>query len=218
MKTDTAHQHWNTEWAGISTGSEWLTPEPEVTDWAGSLTQGARILDLGAGVGRHALALASAGFDVTALDAAPEGIALIERHAAEAGLIIDTFLGSMTDLPFEEARFDHVLSWKVIYHGDETVVRKAVAEIARVLRPGGTFLGTMLSARRLPAEKQKHRGHEVSRNTWVFEGGGDKSHPHYFCNAADLIALFNGFELLRLEDRGYGTPGAGHWHVVMERL
>ena len=55
MKTDTADSHWNQEWANIETGSAWLTPEPDVQAWAATLAPGARILDLGAGVGRHAL-------------------------------------------------------------------------------------------------------------------------------------------------------------------
>ncbi|ARE38795.1 Methyltransferase type 11 [Rhodovulum sp. P5] len=218
MKTDTAHEHWNTEWAEIQTGSKWLTPEPEVSDWAGGLVSGARILDLGAGVGRHALSLASAGFDVTALDAAPDGIATIRRAAQEGGVALTAVEGAMTDLPFEDDAFDHVLSWNVIYHGDETVLRTTIAEIARVLKPGGTFLGTMLSARRIPVEQAKAPGREISRNTWVFEGEGDKVHPHYFCNAADLIDLFDGFELLQLEDREHEKPGSWHWHLVMERL
>lgn len=95
----------------------------------------------------------------------------------------------MTDLPFETGSFDHVLASNVIYHGDESVVRRTLSEIARVLRSGGTFMATMISARRLPVEQVKARGREISRNTWIFEGAGDKIHPHYFCTATDLLSL-----------------------------
>jgi len=124
----------------------------------------------------------------------------------------------MTALPYADASFDHVLAWNVIYHGDETVVARSIAEIARVLKPGGSFMGTMLSARRLPVEQSRAVGNQVSRNTWVFDGGGDKMHPHYFCSAADLLALFAGFELWSLDDRQHETPGSWHWHVLAERL
>lgn len=216
MKTDTADQHWNQQWAGIQAGSKWLTPEPDVVDWARGFTPGARVLDLGAGVGRHALLLANAGFDVTALDAAPDGLARIE----EVGAGVTTVEGRMDALPFEDGAFDHVLSWNVIYHGDEAVLTRTIAEIARVLKPGGTYLGTMLSKRRLPVERAKAPGHEISRNTWVFEGGGDgdKAHPHYYCDAAELVALFDGFELLSLKDQVHDKPGSWHWHLVAERL
>lgn len=218
MKTDTAHVYWGTEWAQADGTSKWERPETEVMDFAQTLPSGAAVLDLGAGVGRHALALARQGFVVAALDAAPEGIAEITRIATDEGLTIDARVGMMTALPFADGAFDHVLSWNVIYHGDEDVLRASIAEIARVLKPGGTFLGTMLSARRIPVERAKSPGREISRNTWVFEGTGDKVHPHYFCNGRDLLELFSAFEVCRMEDREHETPGSWHWHLVLERL
>lgn len=214
MKTDTADQHWNDEWAGIEEGSKWLTPEDDVKNWAATLTPGARILDLGAGVGRHALWLAAQGFDVLALDAAPDGLASIDAVGG-----VQTVLGRMDDLPFEAASFDHVLSWNVIYHGDEDVLLRTIAEIRRVLKPRGTYLGTMLSKRRLPHEQALFPGREISRNAWVFDAPGtDKIHPHCFCSAAELLALFSGFEVLELRDVEHEKPGSFHWHLVLERL
>lgn len=214
MKTDTADQHWNAQWAGIETGSKWLTPEPDVQTWASSLTPGAHILDLGAGVGRHALWLAAQGFTVTALDAAPDGLAEIDKAGG-----VTTVLARMHALPFDDHAFDHVLSWNVIYHGDEDILLRTIAEIRRVLKPGGSFMGTMLSKRRLPHELAKAPGHEISRNTWVLDSPDtDKSHPHYYCSAAELLALFSGFETRWLEDREHDKPGSYHWHLIMDRL
>lgn len=211
--TATAHLYWNSQWQAADASSPWATAEPWVLDHARSLAPNSRILDLGAGIGRHALAFAAMGHQVTALDAAEAAIAAID--AAAQG--VTTTLAQMTDLPYGDGAFDHVLSWNVIYHGDETVVRRCLTEIARVTRTGGTFMATMLSARRLPVERAKATGREISRNTWTFDGPGDKVHPHYFCNAADLVALMPEFEILTLFDRVHEKPGSWHWHLLAEK-
>jgi 2-polyprenyl-3-methyl-5-hydroxy-6-metoxy-1,4-benzoquinol methylase len=218
MITDTAHRYWNTEWQNADAGSPWAKAEPWVMEHAATLAPGSRILDLGAGIGRHALAFAAMGHGVMALDAAEASVTAIEAAAGQKGLTIGTHLAPMTDLPFADAGFDHVLSWNVIYHGDEAIVRRTLDEIARVTRPGGSFMATMLSARRLPVEQAKAPGREISRNTWVFDGPGDKVHPHYFCAASDLLALMPGFEVVTLFDRPHEKPGSWHWHLLAERL
>lgn len=218
MTTDTAHLYWNAEWQRADGSSPWAQAEPWVTEHAATLAPGSRILDLGAGIGRHALAFARAGHQVTALDAAGAAVAATSAAAFAQGLTIDCVEAPMTALPFQDASFDHVLSWNVIYHGDEAIGRRTLAEVARVLRPGGSFMATMLSARRLPVEQAKAQGREISRNTWVFDGPGDKVHPHYFCTASELLSLLWGFEVFTLYDRPHEKPGSWHWHFLAERL
>ncbi len=218
MTTDSAHLYWNAEWQKADGSSPWAQPETWVMDHARSLGPGSRILDLGAGIGRHALAFAAMGHHVTALDAAEASVAAIAAAAFAQGLQIDNHHAPMTELPFTNGSFDHVLAWNVIYHGDEAVVRRTLGEIARVTRPGGSFMATMLSARRLPFEQARAPGKEIARNTWVFEGPGDKVHPHYFCTAPELLSLLWGFEVFTLYDRPHEKPGSWHWHLLAERL
>jgi hypothetical protein len=66
-----------------------------------------------------------------------------------------------------------------------------IAEIWRVLKPGGLYQGTMLSKR----DAQFGCGRPVAPDTFI-RGSDPKAHPHYYCDLAGLAALFAGFELL----------------------
>jgi len=214
-RSDTAHHHWDKQWQTAEGRAGWLAPETDVIAFAkGCRRAGAtKALDLGCGVGRHALALAQLGFDVAALDASPAGLIQLEKQALADGLSIDGKQAEMTALPFDDAVFDYVLSFNVIYHGDPDVVRQTLTEIARVLKPGGHYQGTMLS-------KRNHnfgQGREVATDTFVNDEMSDKAHPHFYCAAASLVALFHDFELLSLEDRVHSKPGSWHWHLTAER-
>lgn len=216
MRTDTAHDKWNETWGLVEGRQAWSKAEPEVLEHAqAAFAKGARAaLDLGCGIGRHALALAKLGFDVDALDGSETGPAMLERAASEAGLAIRVRQGLMSELPFADDRFDYLLSFNVIYHGDPAVVKRTLDEIGRVLRSGGTLHLTMLSKRNV----NFGRGVEIAPDTFVVpDAGDDKIHPHFYCNAAELVALLQGFELKSLFDREQ-KPGHWHWHALAERL
>lgn len=216
-RTDTAHFAWDEVWKEDDGSEEWGGPEPFVLAEATRLrlAGASRALDLGCGVGRNALALAALGFEVVALDLAPAGLAVTARRAEEAGLALRTVEAPMTDLPFEGDAFDYVVSWNVVYHGTRDVVAASIAEVARVLGPGGTFQGTMLSKRR----DDYGLGREVGRDAFVRpEAGGDKAHPHFFTNARETVELFEAFETRTLADFEPYGPGSWHWHVVAEKV
>ncbi|ACY17229.1 class I SAM-dependent methyltransferase [Haliangium ochraceum] len=217
MKTDTAHRHWEERWQSEDGRADWSVPEPWVTACARQQRErGARTaLDLGSGAGRHALLLAELGFETSALDAAAAGIESLRREAASRGLQIAATAGDMCALPYADQAFDYVLSFNVIYHGDKAVVSRAITEIARVLRPGGVFQGTMLSLR----NHNVGEGEEISPGTWVRtdgQGDEDKAHPHFYCSAHELCEMFSGFEPLSLEDVEQGA-GSWHWQLIAER-
>lgn len=216
MRTDTAHRKWNETWQSEDGRRAWSEAEPDVLACAATVIAagGSRALDLGCGVGRHALALARMGFDVDALDGSEVGIAQLRKSAQAEGLALRTHHGSMTELPFDAASFDYLLAFNVIYHGDPEILAATVAEITRVLRPGATLQLTMLSRRNV----NYGVGNEIAPNTFVVpDATDDKIHPHFYCNAAELVALLPGFEVRSLVDREQ-KPGHWHWHVVAERI
>jgi SAM-dependent methyltransferase len=110
---------------------------------------GQLVLDAGSGFGRHAFALARAGATVVALDYATQEVADTRATFAamvEAGEITeDRFGGGLrgdaTALPFADGSFDCVITSEVLEHID--VDTAAITELARVLKPGGTFAATV---------------------------------------------------------------------------
>jgi SAM-dependent methyltransferase len=214
-ETATAHQAWDQRWQSESGRADWLTPDAGVLAAIDELhTRSAQTaLDLGCGVGRHTLALARAGFTTYAFDGSAAGIDYLRTAAETAGLTIEARVGQMTRLPYSDAQFDYVLAFNVIYHGDATIVRRVLDEIRRVLKPGGLYQGTMLSKR----NAKYGVGSEIAPNTFVIDNDGDKDHPHFYCNARELLELYDGFELLSLTDKLHEKPGSWHWHLLAER-
>jgi SAM-dependent methyltransferase len=98
---------------------------------------GKTVLEIGSGTGVHARLLAAAGARLSAVDLTPTAVELTKRRLELAGLEADVREADAESLPFADASFDFVWSWGVIHHSEST--ERVVAEIARVLRPGGTL-------------------------------------------------------------------------------
>ena len=135
------------------------------------------------------------------------------QQSQKQGLALELHSGEMTALPFADHSVDYVLAWNVIYHGDLPVVLRVICEILRVLRPKGLFQGTMLSKR----NTEITQGHLIAPNTYINNDCFEKRHPHYYCTAPELIALFNGFEPLVLQDVEHSRAGSFHWQILAEK-
>jgi 2-polyprenyl-6-hydroxyphenyl methylase / 3-demethylubiquinone-9 3-methyltransferase len=99
---------------------------------------GKTALDVGCGGGLLAEEFARLGCAVTGVDPSEASLETARAHARESGLAIDYRQGTGEALPFEDASFDLVYCCDVLEHVDD--VGRTVAEIARVLKPGGPFL------------------------------------------------------------------------------
>ena len=104
-----------------------------------ALGPGARVLDLGCGIGRLAAQLAGRCAEVIGIDVSPAMIAEARRlHAGRPGL---RFLpNSGIDLAdFPDSHFDLVFSYSVLPHLPEDVLEGYFLEVGRVLTLGGVF-------------------------------------------------------------------------------
>jgi SAM-dependent methyltransferase len=93
------------------------------------------VLEIGVGLGADHHAFARAGARLHGIDLTPRAITHTRRRLAADGLSSDLRVADAEALPYEDCSFDRVYSWGVIHHSPDTP--SAVAEIHRVLRPGG---------------------------------------------------------------------------------
>jgi ubiquinone/menaquinone biosynthesis C-methylase UbiE len=96
------------------------------------------VLEIGVGMGSDAFEFARAGARYCGIDLTPASIAQAQERF-ELFNLPGTFKVANAEerIPFDDERFDHVYSWGVIHHSPRT--EAMVAEMHRVLRPGGTF-------------------------------------------------------------------------------
>jgi SAM-dependent methyltransferase len=92
---------------------------------------GRRVLELGCGTGEFTRRVARPGAELIALDLSPE---LLEKARSKVGAGARFVRGDATVLPFPAASFDAVYGCSILHHLD---VEAALAEVRRVLRPGG---------------------------------------------------------------------------------
>lgn len=112
--------------------------EPYILPFANTaLGQGQDVLEIGVGMGADHLAWAQAKpRSLTGVDLTPRAIRFAQARLQAAQLPSTLLVADAEQLPFPNASFDVVYSWGVLHHSPDTP--QAFAEVARVLRPGGT--------------------------------------------------------------------------------
>ena len=129
-------------WAGLYDGvfGRFIRrTDGRIVELAG-VTHGAVALDVGCGPGSLTRALKSAAGSagkVYGIDPAPEMIERARRNAGRAGSDVDFQVGVIERLPFPDNTFDLVISRLMFHHLPGDLKRQGLAEIRRVLKPGG---------------------------------------------------------------------------------
>lgn len=99
-------------------------------------SKGKRVLEIGVGPGNDFIHWLRNGADASGVDLTTHGVELTKERARLEGFDADVRQADAEKLPFDDATFDIVYSYGVLHHTPDTP--KAIAEVHRVLKPGGT--------------------------------------------------------------------------------
>lgn len=132
------------EWAETKTGALFgAAPDAKVLSLASALSAGAPVLDVGAGTGRNALALAAKGFPTDAVEMVPAFCKTLRDSAAGSALPLRVFESDILSeqLRLDRARYRLVFASEVLTHfGSTSEARALFVKLADAMAPGGLLL------------------------------------------------------------------------------
>lgn len=150
-----------------------------------------QILDLGCGTGRHTAYLVQNGFEVRGCDSSEAALRIARGSLPNVQFqVCDT--GS---LPYRDQGIDGIFCHAVIQHGTLPTIKKAIAEIHRVLRTGGSLFLTVTSTE----HPESLTGHEIEPGTRLNIDAIDGDMPHHYFTEPEIRGLFGRFVIVRLE-------------------
>jgi len=180
------------------------------------------LLEVACGTGNNLWFAAREGFEVAGIDGSPSAIGYARRRFQEDRLAGDLRVGEVTQLPWEDERFDLVVDRAGLTYSSLSAVKHALGEVHRVLRPGGRLLFTPYSHRHGSALS----GREGPDGLRVGIEHGALAGPAPVClydRARISEVLSEGWELVRVQhvestlEDGPETERQAEWRVVAER-
>lgn len=146
---------------------------------------GARLLDLGFGDCRNMPLLDNCGFDIHGVEISDDILALARDKLQGLNIAATLKRGTNASIPFSDGYFDYLLACHSCYYVDRgTSFDDNLAEIARVMKPGATFIASLAAPGTFILDNCKplERGHVVItsdpfglRNGYVFRVFADES-------------------------------------------
>ena len=159
---------------------------------------GGRILEVGCGNGKTALALSKKGFSVTGVDLSGSAVEMCRELLPDSGEFI---CASVTGLPFDDGTFDGAVAFHVLEHLTDEEMQLADRDLSRVLNPGSHLLVRCFAK----GDMRSGKGEDIGRST-VIRGNGILYH---YYEEEELIAKLPSFECLSIvtkeEPTRFGT-------------
>ncbi|MCH3968017.1 MAG: methyltransferase domain-containing protein [Atopobiaceae bacterium] len=167
------------------------------------------VLDCGAGGNQPPLALfAHAGYETHGIDLSDSAIAAASSYEVAHSVALGIERGDMCQLPLSDGCMPFVYSYNSVFHMRKSQVRMAVAEMVRVLAPGGLLFVNFLTT----ADQRYGTGEPVEDapgggEYWQEDDGSPVIHSYYA--PREPAAMLDGLEPLWWEDRTLERPYEG---------
>jgi SAM-dependent methyltransferase len=145
---------WDPVWEEIFRSKEWgkYPPEHVIRFVAENFYRiphrnGVRLLEIGCGPGANVWFMAREGFAVSGIDGSTTAIKQANERLWSEGLRADLFVGDYSSLPWPESSFDGVVENVSLCCNRWDTVKRALAEVRRVLKVGAPFLSSFFTDR-----------------------------------------------------------------------
>ncbi|MCO4795291.1 MAG: class I SAM-dependent methyltransferase [Bacteriovoracaceae bacterium] len=139
------------------------------------IPQGATVLDMGMGEGRHAVFLARKGYKVTGVDISSVAVKKSRALAREFGVRINTVVASMEKYKIKPGTFDAIICF---YYVD----RKLNEKMKSWLKPGGILI------------------YEAHTDNQRKVKGSEHFDKRYLLRPSELLSMFGGMQILKYEE------------------
>jgi tellurite methyltransferase len=173
---------WNEKYRKASASPDLMIPDPFLLRAFSeyilpAFPRGGSALDLAGGAGRHAIWLATQGWEVTLMDISETGVEQARQKAGSLATHIHFVVDDLTHFKATQTRFEMVL---VFFY----LERKILAEMVKALRPGGLLL---------------YKTYTLARTK---RPGGPKN-PAHLLRPGELLQLADGLRVLYCEEQGF---------------
>lgn len=183
---------WDPVWEEIFGSREWgkYPPEHVIRFVARNFyrvpdRKNVRLLEVGCGPGANVWFMAREGFTVSGIDGSSTAIKQAIKRLSREGLTADLRVGDYSTIPWPDSSFDGVVENVSFYCNRWSVVKDALSEIRRVLKPGAPFLSSFFTDR-----------------TWGY-GRGTMVEPDGFIDITEGPLAGAGFVLFLNQARAY---------------